>query len=83
MNINLNALRIARKQRKITLEQMAKSIGKETPSAYYFIETGQTRLLAEHIPLIANALKMSIEEISMLLFTKSDFRKSKIDNEAV
>jgi transcriptional regulator with XRE-family HTH domain len=83
MNIDLNALRVARKQRKITLEQMAKAIGKETPAAYYFIETGQTRLLAEHIPLIANALKMSIEEISMLLFSGSDFRKTKVNDKVV
>ncbi|WP_124728832.1 helix-turn-helix domain-containing protein [Staphylospora marina] len=83
MKINLVALRVARKQRKITLEEMARAIGKETPAAYYFIESGKTRLLAEHIPPIAKALGMSVEELSRLLFSEFDFRKSKFTSDAV
>lgn len=81
--INLKALKHARQKKNITLEQMAFALGMKTPAGYYLIESGQRRLLAEHIPIISKQIGMSPEELSRLLFSGIDLTKCKTESEAV
>lgn len=58
-----NRVRDIRKQKDITQSKLAKSLGFSHASAISFIENGKRRLDAEKIPILANALGVSIDEL--------------------
>ncbi|MGX5475886.1 helix-turn-helix domain-containing protein [Bacillus toyonensis] len=63
-----NRVRYIRKQKDITQSKLAKKLGFSHASAISFIENGKRRLDAEKIPILANALGVSIAE---LFFTQN------------
>lgn len=68
MQVNYNALRQERLQRKISLSEMAEVIGLETPGGYSRIEKGDSDLKAKHIPLIANKFNLRINVFLRIIF---------------
>lgn len=58
-----NRVRDIRKQKNITQEKLAKKLDFSHASAISFIENGKRRLDAEKIPILANALGVSINEL--------------------
>lgn len=56
-------VRDIRKQKRITQENLAKKLDFSHASAISFIENGKRRLDAEKVPVLANALGVSIEEL--------------------
>jgi transcriptional regulator with XRE-family HTH domain len=61
--IDLENIKKKRKEKKITLKEMAIALGFETPSSYFKVESGNVKLLAEHIPIICKMLEMETDEI--------------------
>lgn len=66
--MNLKAIAAIRKSKKITLQEMANALGLKDKSTYYRIETGEVKMKAEHLPVIANKLGLTVDEITRVLF---------------
>lgn len=66
--MNLKAITAIRKSKKITLQEMANALGLKDKSTYYRIETGEVKMKAEHLPVIANKLGLTVDEITRVLF---------------
>jgi transcriptional regulator with XRE-family HTH domain len=66
-SLNLNALRNLRKKKKITQTQMAEALGC-VQSVYQRIEKGVIKLRAEHLPIIAETLGISVQELAAEIF---------------
>lgn len=61
--INLFLIKKRRKEMRITLQEMAEVLGFKNASNYYKYEKGEYKFSAEHLPLIADKLKLKINEI--------------------
>lgn len=67
MNLNLQALVVLRKQKKISQAEMAQALG-YAQSVYHRIEKGVIDLKARHIPIIAMKLGMKPSQLAKVLF---------------
>lgn len=65
--MNLQALVELRKSKKVTQVEMAKELGM-AQSVYQRIEAGIVKLKAEHLPVIARKLDVSVADLAELLF---------------
>lgn len=61
-------LRKLRISKNISLQDMAETLGLKTAGGYLRIETGENKLKAEHLPLIAKKFEMTLEELIAFLF---------------
>lgn len=61
--VNLALIRKRRKEMRITLQEMAELLGFKDASTYYKYEKGDTKFKAEQLPLIAEKLKLKMNEI--------------------
>ncbi|HLT85901.1 MAG TPA: helix-turn-helix domain-containing protein [Georgenia sp.] len=68
ISINLNALSNYRTKKKITMREMADAMGLKTPGGYARIESGEVKLKAEHLPIIATQLELTVDQLVHLLF---------------
>lgn len=66
--MNYQKLKQLRIDKKISLQEMANTLGMKTAGGYKRIETGENKLKAEHLPLIANKLQIDVKELANLLF---------------
>lgn len=74
--MNLAYLRQLRLSKKISLEEMARTIGLSTPGGYSRIETGEVKLKAEHLPKIANKLGINLDDLSKEIFFETELEKN-------
>lgn len=65
--INLALIKKRRKEMRITLQDMAIYLGFKNASNYYKYESGKYRFNAEHLPLIADKLKLKMNEIFLFI----------------
>lgn len=56
-------IRDIRKRKKITQDELAKMLNYSDASSISYIETGQRELNAKKLPLLAEVLEVSIEEL--------------------
>ncbi|MED1953951.1 helix-turn-helix transcriptional regulator [Brevibacillus centrosporus] len=68
MRLNYEELKRLRIGKNISLQEMAEAIGLQTAGGYSRIETGENKLKAEHLPILAQKFQMSIEELMARLF---------------
>jgi transcriptional regulator with XRE-family HTH domain len=61
--VNLVLIRSRRKEMKITLQEMADTLGFRNASNYYKYEKGEYKFDASHIPVVAKKLKLKMNEI--------------------
>lgn len=66
--MNYSALRSLRVERNLSLLEMAECIGLQTAGGYLRIETGENKLKAEHLPILAKKFNVSLEELIDRLF---------------
>jgi transcriptional regulator with XRE-family HTH domain len=69
--VNYNALKQLRVKKKISLQEMADVLGLQTAGGYSRIESGENKLKAEHLPLIADRFGMDLNELMKVLFFDS------------
>ncbi|MBD1373880.1 helix-turn-helix transcriptional regulator [Hazenella sp. IB182357] len=82
-NLNLVALRALRKSKKIKLLEISEALGYKTETGYHNLENGKRRIVAYQLPIIANTMGISIEELCNLLFNAHNLTKYKKDKCAV
>lgn len=70
--VNLVLIRARRKEMRITLQEMADTLGFRNASNYYKYEKGEYKFDASHIPVVAQKLKLKMNEI----FFDQNFAKS-------
>lgn len=61
--VNLVLIKQRRKEMRITLLQMAHMLGFRDASTYWKYEEGVYKFNAEHIPIVAEKLKLKMSEI--------------------
>jgi transcriptional regulator with XRE-family HTH domain len=69
--VNLNKIKQLRKDQSISLEEMARYLGYESPNGYYYLEIGRSKFPAETLATVATILHVSIEQ----LFFEQKFAK--------
>lgn len=70
--VNLVLIQARRKEMRITLQEMASTLGLRNASSYYRYERGDYKFDASHVPIIAKKLKLKMNEI----FFDQNFAKS-------
>lgn len=63
MRIDLDKIRSLRKTKRITQLEMAKRLGYKTDLGYHYLEKGRCRIRADQLAIIAETLKVPIEEL--------------------
>ncbi|MED2984198.1 helix-turn-helix transcriptional regulator [Bacillus thuringiensis] len=61
--VNLKKIRDLRKEQKITLEEMSKILGYDSPNGYHYIEKGRSKFSAEALAQVADILKVTIDSL--------------------
>ncbi|NJP37891.1 helix-turn-helix domain-containing protein [Alkalicoccus luteus] len=61
--VNLKLIKQRREKMNISMQEMAERIGKKNASTWLKYENGVYALDANHIPIIADALKISKEDL--------------------
>lgn len=61
--VNLNKIKKLRKEKGISLEQMAHELGYESQNGYYYLEIGRSKISAEMLAQVAQILKVDINEL--------------------
>jgi transcriptional regulator with XRE-family HTH domain len=61
--VDLAKIKKLRKAAGITLEEMAKRLGYESPNGYYYLERGRSKFHAETLANVADILGVSLEEL--------------------
>jgi transcriptional regulator with XRE-family HTH domain len=81
--MNLEALKSFRKDKKKSLQDMAEALGLQTAGGYSRLETGDTKIKAEMLPSIANALEISIDDLTGMLFCDYKLEQSSNINKEI
>lgn len=76
-NLDLMFIRNKRKEKGLTLRQMAKSLGFSNPSVYYKYETGIYSFKAKILPALAKILQCNINNFFNKNSSKIETRKKK------
>lgn len=72
--INYGKLKNLRTSKKISLQEMADALGLLTAGGYSRVESGENKLKAEHLPILAEKFGISMNHL-----TKEIFFESKVD----
>lgn len=63
VKLNLGFINLQRKKYEISLQEMAESLGFKNASTYMKYEKGEYSFKADHLPIIANKLNCSINDL--------------------
>jgi transcriptional regulator with XRE-family HTH domain len=72
--VDLLKIKQLRKNLNLSLEDMAKKLGYESPNGYYYLEIGRSKFSAEALAKVADIYHVSIED---LFFEKKVARMTK------
>ncbi|GIQ67398.1 XRE family transcriptional regulator [Xylanibacillus composti] len=61
--VDLAKIKLLRKNKNISLDEMARKVGYESPNGYYYLEIGRGRFPAETLAKVADVLETPIEEL--------------------
>lgn len=61
--VDLEKIKFLRKEKGISLEEMARKLGYESPNGYYYLETGRGKFPAETLAKVAAILGVTIEAL--------------------
>lgn len=76
MEFNSKKLRELRLNRNIPLKDIAVALGLQTPGGYLRIETGENKLKAEHLPLLASIFNLDLNEFVSEIFFENRLDES-------
>jgi transcriptional regulator with XRE-family HTH domain len=76
LEISPKKLRSLRLDRNISLKDIATILGLKTPGGYSRIETGENKLKAEHLPLLAAVFNMDLTEFVAEIFFEEKLEHS-------
>lgn len=63
MDLDLEKIKMLRKQKKLSLKNMALELGYETPTGYFYAESGRCNFKPNHLPLMSKKLGVPMEEL--------------------
>lgn len=66
MNFDLEKIKTRRKEMRLTLQEMAETLGFKDASTYYKYEEGTYKFRAEQLPVLAFKLNLSMEDIFLV-----------------
>ena len=66
--LNLPFIAKRRSECKLTLQEMAESLGFRNASTYLKYEKGEYDFKANHLPILAKKLKCGLHELFMIIF---------------
>ncbi|WP_339292692.1 helix-turn-helix transcriptional regulator [Paenibacillus sp. FSL W8-0187] len=72
--INYGKLKNLRTSKKISLQEMADALGLLTAGGYSRVESGENKLKAEHLPILAEKFGISMNHL-----TKEIFFENRVD----
>lgn len=75
LKIDLSKIKKLRKLKKISQENMAIKLGYKSPTGYSYLESGRCAITAEQLPIIANELGVSIEDLFLSYFPTKTVEK--------
>lgn len=61
--VDLAKIKALRKEKRISLDDMARKLGYESPNGYYYLEIGRGKFSAEMLALVAVIFGVGIEEL--------------------
>jgi DNA-binding XRE family transcriptional regulator len=61
--VNLKKIKQLRKEKSISLDEMARILGYESPNGYYYLEVGRGKFPAETLAQVASIFKVPIEQL--------------------
>lgn len=75
-SLNLRLIKSKRKNKKITLEEMANALGLSSKSDYFKREAGITKFKSTELPIVSNQLGIPIEKIFTSKVEKIETKRS-------
>lgn len=66
--INYDKLKLLRTSKKISLKEMADALGLLTAGGYSRVESGENKLKAEHLPILADKFGISLNGLTKEIF---------------
>lgn len=63
IKVDLEKIKRLRKEANISLEKMSELLGYDSPNGYYYLETGRIKFPADKLAIVANALKIPIDQL--------------------
>lgn len=63
MKVNLEKIKSIRKEKNISLEDMSRKVGYESPNGYYYLETGKRKFPANTLAQVSKILNTPINEL--------------------
>ncbi|MGG1880167.1 helix-turn-helix transcriptional regulator [Paenibacillus cisolokensis] len=69
--INYSKLKRLRLEKKISLQEMADALGLQTAGGYSRVESGENKLKAEHLPVLAEKFGLSLNKLTKEIFFDS------------
>ncbi len=63
IKVDIEKIKILRKEANISLEKMSELTGYDSPNGYYYLETGRIKFPAEKLAVVAQILKVPIEQL--------------------
>lgn len=76
--IDYAKLKQLRTDKKLPLQEMANALGLETAGGYSRLESGENKLKAEHLPVLAEKLGMELNQLTKEIFFKNEIDESSI-----
>ena len=64
--VNFDLIKLRRKEMRLTLQDMADTLGFKDASTYYKYEKGTYKFKAQHLPLLASKLKLRLKDIFLV-----------------
>lgn len=61
--VDLEKIRLHRKANGLSLEDMSKLLGYESPNGYYYLESGRGKFPAEALAKVADKFSVPIDEL--------------------
>lgn len=66
--LNYSKLKQLRMNKNISLKEMADALGLKTAGGYSRIESGENKLKAEHLPIIAKKFEIELNDLTKEIF---------------
>ncbi len=61
--VDLNKIRLLRKQKKLSLQDMSDILGYKTPNGYYYLEVGRCVFPADKLAKVADTLDICMNDL--------------------
>ena len=63
IKVDLDKIKSLRKSKSITIEEMSRKLGYQSPNGYYYLETGKNKFPADSLAIVAKIINVDIREL--------------------